>query len=150
VTRFLRLSPLLTTAAVLLSILAVVQGCEGVRSNTLAASGKVTLDGKPLESGQITFISLGDGGSRASAKIENGEFSIPPNFGVKAGEQLVQIEAYRKSNRPIQPSGLLTAEEAAKGAVEQYLPAKYNTQSQLKAQVQSGGDNFFEFQLNMH
>jgi hypothetical protein len=130
-------------------MLAAVHGCQEASNDTLAVAGKVAVDGKPLEDGRITFISLGEGGMRTSAEIENGEFSIQPKFGVKTGEQVVQIEAYRKSNRPIQPSGLLTAERAAKGAVEQYLPAKYNTQSQLKVQVLSGGDNFLEFKLDM-
>jgi hypothetical protein len=138
---------LLLKAAVLVSMLAAVHGCQEARSDALAVAGKVTVDGKPLEDGQIVFTSLGEGGTRTSARIENGEFSIPPKFGVKNGEQLVQIEAFRKSNRPVVPSGLLTAEKAAKGAVEQYLPAKYNTQSKLSVEVQPGSENFFEFKL---
>ncbi len=140
-------TPLPLRVAVLISMLATVHGCQEASSDTLAVAGKVTVEGKPLEDGQILFTSLGEGGKRASAKIQNGEFSIPPNFGVKNGKQLVQIEAYRKSNRPVVPSGLMTAEVAAEGAVEQYLPAQYNTRSKLSVEVQPGSENYFEFKL---
>ena len=92
-------------------------GCNSDGDDRIAVSGKVTVDGQPVKEGQITFYNPAEGGSLASAQITNGEYLFPSKFGLKAGKQVVRIEAYRKSNKRVQPSGLLTAEQAAEGAV---------------------------------
>ncbi len=135
-------------AAILACILIAVCGCNsGGKDGRFAVSGKVTVDGAPLADGRITFLNLAEGGSTASAKITSGEYTIPREFGAKVGEQVVQIEAYRKSSKRVQPPGYLSAEQVAEGTVEQYLPAKYNTQSELKVEISADGANEHNFDL---
>jgi hypothetical protein len=134
----------------LLSLSAVVcylfltAGCGG-DSRRQAIEGTVTLDGQPLETGQISFRPQpGSPGPTAGAPIAQGRFSIKPKGGTFAGGFRVEITASRPTGRkvPDRFTGSPVDE------ISQYLPAKYNTQSELTAQVKAEGPNRFEFTLD--
>ena len=75
------------TVACALLLLALV-GCSS--DGRMAVSGTVTLDGKPLESGAITFLPApGSEGHSAGGQITNGEFRLPADHGQKPGKYLV-------------------------------------------------------------
>jgi hypothetical protein len=60
----------------------------------VSVAGMVTLNGKPLDFGAITFRGAGDDGKwRASAwaMVRRGKFSIPAEVGPSAGKCKVQI-----------------------------------------------------------
>ena len=64
-------------AAIGLLILVSLPGC-GPKSDRLAISGKVTLNGAPLDLGSIRFSSNGGGKLFASgAMVKDGEYHIP-------------------------------------------------------------------------
>ena len=122
---------------------AFFSGC-GDRSGRQAIEGTVSLDGKPLEKGQISFRpQQGTASPSAGGNIAGGKFSIAPERGLLPGKFRVEITASRptgeKAVAPI-TGKMVTIEE-------QYLPAKYNEQSQLEASVGSGGPNRFEFAI---
>lgn len=80
------------------SFLAV--GCSGGKTGTV--SGKVTLDGKPVNNGVVTFT-LADGKNRGSAAIqENGTFTIEKvpqgagTFTVDTGEMRNALEMEKR------------------------------------------------------
>ena len=73
-----------------------------------------------------------------------GKFSIPAAGGTFAGKFRVEITASR-------PSGKKVADRFTGKLVdsyEQFIPRKYNTESQLTADVKAGAENRFEFAVN--
>ncbi|MEM7313333.1 MAG: hypothetical protein AAF497_09300 [Planctomycetota bacterium] len=131
-----------TGCALLTFILMLVCGCGGPTDGRVGISGNVTLDGNPLESGDISLTPLGPGPTTAG-RIENGEFKIPAEKGPKPGKYRVSIESF--------------VEEAAKNtggpdefqgtSARQILPDKYNSASTLEMDVKEGRNDPFTFNL---
>lgn len=121
----------------------LICGCGG-SSGRQSIEGTVTLDGKPLEKGQITFVPEADsGGPTAGAGIEDGKFAIPASRGAFIGKFRVKITASRLSSRKVLGiNGKLVDEYV------QFLPRKYNSESQLTADMKADAKNHFEFTLN--
>lgn len=115
-------------------------GCSGsTTAPTYPVTGTVTLDGKPLEKGEIYFLTPAKGEVDIVA-IKDGKFEGQ----AKAGARRVEIHAYK----------IVPAHEAASmpgytvpESRENYLPAQYNTESTLTAEVKADGENQFDFQL---
>ena len=119
---------------------ALFSGC-GDRSGRQAIEGTVSLDGKPLEKGQISFRpQQGTASPSAGGKITSGKFSIAPERGLLPGKFRVEITA----SRPTGEKAVAPITGKMVTIQQQYLPAKYNEQSQLEASVGSGGPNRFE------
>jgi hypothetical protein len=128
-------------SATLLGCLLLLVGCGDDRRQTL--EGTVTLDGQPLGAGAITFLpQAGTLGPTAGGNITAGRFSIAANQGTFVGDFRVEITARRKAERKGGDGGL----GEQKPYYEQYLPARYNRDSQLSAEVKEGV-NQFEFRL---
>jgi len=110
--------------------------------NRQAVSGKVLLDGQPLDRGTISFVPKGDKGTMSGATVLNGEFSIPAERGLPAGDYVVRISAADDLNEPVDAPG-----ESNKLAVER-IPAYYNSQSKLIQKVSADEPNVFMFDLS--
>lgn len=115
-----------------------------------AVSGEVTFEGKPLESGSITFVPTGpDQTSSAGGIIADGQYEIARNEGPTPGPYKVMI--FTTSGGVEAPA----EEEAAPGEfvpvskkkASMVLPVRYNHESELTAQVEDGGKNVFNFAL---
>jgi hypothetical protein len=137
---------MLAQATLLMAIPGVllICGCGG-HGERQSIEGTVTLDGKPLENGQITFVPQADTkGPTAGATIAGGKFLVSAAGGPFAGKFRVDITASRPSGKKIADrfTGKLTDE------CEQFIPARYNSQSQLTADVKAGVENRFEFTMN--
>jgi len=115
-------------------------GCSGGTDGpeTVNVSGKVTLNGEPLPSGEIIFRA--EDGSRSDAgSISNGSYSFDCTLGAKR----VEITSLQpKAGAATQP--LETGESG--GEVEQVIPEKYNGKSELTADV-SDSSTTFDFPL---
>jgi hypothetical protein len=97
-----------------------------------------------LEKGQITFVpQAGTAGPTAGAEIAAGKFAILASGGPFAGKFRVEITASRPGSQKVTDrfTGKLV------DAYEQFIPKKYNTESQLDADVKAGITNRFEFVL---
>ena len=117
-------------------------GCGDSRRTSI--EGTVTWDGQPLPSGSIVFLPLtGTESPTAGGDIVDGKFSIPAKKGTFEGKFRVEITAERPSGRkiPHPGSGELVEE------LEQYLPVRYNTASELEVEVEVGVPNRLEFPL---
>jgi len=104
-----------------------------VREGRVVAKGNVTLDKAPVDRGQISFVGtdLSDPDDRDQwheASISSGKFEveIPP------GHYLVRIQKYKYDG---------------KKTPEPLLPARYNDQTTLKAEISESGPNRISFQL---
>jgi hypothetical protein len=146
-----RLSPVRPFRApliVLLPCLALIGGCsDGKRG---AVSGRVTLDGQPIEEGRITFIPAeGNSGPTAGSVILNGNYRVPASGGAWVGKNRVEIRGVRKSGNqtatasayPRGTGGTEKVEERAEA-----VPEIYNTRSQLVEDIRAGS-NQIDFEL---
>ena len=107
-------------------------------------SGKVTLDGQPLEKGMITFIPTRGTEPVASGVIEGGAYAVARADGPVPGPHRVTIWAKKPTGKklrdPDNPDQMI--EE-----VRDVIPPRYNLNSELTAEVKAGGNNTFDFDL---
>jgi hypothetical protein len=93
-------------------------------------SGNVSYDGQPVSNGQITFYPADTTrGPVSTAMIKDGKYVADSKGGVPVGRHQVKIEGYRKPQTV--PPGM-SAEDLGR---EQYLPAKYNANSELTTEI---------------
>jgi len=127
---------LLYGAAVCLG--ALFAGCGPSGPTTYKVSGEVTFDGKPVGEGQIVFRAAEGSASSWAGEIKDGRYA----FDATAGKKRVEITATRQ---------VQTAQDSPSGqgafTFESYIPPKYNSQSELTAEVTPEGPNEFNFPL---
>jgi len=147
------------TALRLLILLVLLTGCNSEAGPDLVrVSGKVTLDGRPLESGIITFLpdnSRQTSGPRASGIIDkDGRYTVasPGNReGVIAGHHLVVIHCNEVSPSPDPESEYQKLKAQGINPDECLVPAQYQNEktSGLTAEVRQNTSEFnFELQTN--
>ena len=126
-----------------IGLVALLVGCG--REPRVPLDGTVTLNGRPLEKGYIHFSPLaGTDGPSAGANIVDGKFTVPGHGGPFAGKFRVEITAADLTGRKVpNRSGTAMVDEYV-----QALPARYNTESQLQADITAHGPNRFDFALS--
>jgi hypothetical protein len=127
-------------------------GCGS--SNRGAVKGKVTVNGEPLQEGQLAFVPLDPSlGPSAGAGIINGEYKIDAAKGPLAGQYKVQINAFRKTGQKTWDGmGDEQAPASKKNFVEEveaFIPPKYNTASELRATIKAGEVNVYDFDMKI-
>jgi hypothetical protein len=124
-------------------LLLIANGCSDNPRN--AVSGTVTYGGQPLADGYIKFIpESGTPGPAAGEMIREGVFEIPHEKSVFSGTFRVEIVASRPSKKK-----MLDQETGEMAALrEQYIPYKYNRDSELIVNVEPGSLNEFDFALD--
>lgn len=137
------LSRLLPLAACL-GGLSSLAGCGDEGPERVAVAGKVSLDGKPLPTGKVTFVPI-DGPTAAVAEVRDGVFRAEGADGPAAGRYRVEIVA-------VEPTGKKIPNPDAPGATldeeRDLVPERYNARTELLAEVKPGADNSFEFALS--
>jgi hypothetical protein len=107
-------------------------------------SGKVMIDGKPLDEGEIYFAPTAGAGPTAGGKIENGDYALPSDQGPASGPHQVLITS-------TQPTGRKLVDEDDTNVkideIVETIPGRYNDRSELKVDVKAGGNNAFDFDL---
>jgi hypothetical protein len=119
-------------------------GCD--KQPRTSVSGKVTFDGQPLPAGQIVFEPAG-AGRLGIAQISDGAYTMPAANGPTAGKYVVRITATRPTGRKAQ-AGYGNDRKNLVDQFEQFLPAKYNDQSQLTTEVADAGAIVRDFTLS--
>lgn len=117
---------------ILCVVLAACSACGRSGPKMVPVSGTVTFVGKPVEKGEILFQPGEPGIAPDGGAIENGAFA----FKAKVGKRTVQIRASRAIK--MTDMGPL---------MEQFIPAKYNANSDLVQEVKESGSNRFTFDL---
>jgi len=108
-------------------------GCH--KRETYAVSGRVTFDGEAVSNGEIQLLPADQDGAPAAGRIEKGEFRLQ----AKPGPKRVTIRAARKIEQNV-PGSL--------GApFQDYIPAQFNSESTLTADVKPSDDNHLNFEL---
>lgn len=116
-------------------------GCGGPQRGEMG--GEVTLDGQPIQGGEIRF--LPDLGVPAYAEIIEGRYSIPAAKGPGLGVARVEVRWVRKTGKQVQamapaPPGTMIDENA------ECIPDRFNRSSELRADVRPG-KNVYNFEL---
>ena len=114
----------------LLSFLLIAVGCGGAPEGPPRASvsGKITLDGQPVEGGTIYFVP--EKGPMASATIAGGSYSISAGErGPVLGKSTVKVEWYRDSGKKDSGGAAIS---------EQAIPVKYLGMTALSVEILAG------------
>lgn len=134
-------------AIVFVSLLVGLAGGCGNKSGPERAvvSGKVTLDGVPVESGAISFAPTGETqGLTAGGTITGGEYKLDAERGPIIGTHKVRINAGKKTGRQVQAA--MSAPGTMTDEVVEAVPARFNSQTTLTREVKSG-ENKLDFEL---
>jgi hypothetical protein len=114
-------------------------GCNRGGTDRCAVTGAVTLKGQPVNGGNIQFAPMSVKQVSASgAVILDGRYTIPRQSGLAAGKYRVRIYWPEKAGIEQGPNVPLPKER---------VPAKYNADSELTAEVRERADNTFDFAL---
>jgi len=150
--RVMRSFPLFPTGRYVCLLVAglAISGCGGGDNLPRERiAGTVTLDGTPLADGNISFMPVDPAttSTDVGAIIARGAFDVPRDKGPVPGKYRVSISSTEE-----------TAAKAGKQApqpgdgdaplIRERIPAKYNSQTTLTAEVTKGGKNAFEFLLS--
>jgi hypothetical protein len=103
-------------------------------STLIPIGGSVTLDGTPLPDGDILFTPANFQFGSEAAKIKDGAYQVA----LRPGQSKVQIRASRPVPGKKGPMG--------EQLIEDYIPPKYNDQSNLSIDV-SSSQRKHDFQL---
>lgn len=113
------------------SLLAVSMGCSD-EITLRRITGIVTLDGKPLDNGQVVITPVDQKSSAAAAEITDGQFSCP----VMPGEKKVSIQSF---------SGGIN--EMGFPVGKQVIPKRFNDESTLTISVENTTGQKFDFDI---
>lgn len=144
--------PTLRCLAVATFLCLIVTGCSGGRPPLAKVKGIVTLDGKPLPYGTVTFEAAGL--RPATAKIVNGEFTEVTTYdagdGAPVGTHRVAVTANAEPGSAVvaNPGDTKGAPAAGYMSGKSLIPAAYNdpATSKLTAEIKAG-ENVVEFKL---
>jgi hypothetical protein len=119
-------------------------GCGDKRAG-IPLSGSVTFDGVPVETGQIVFEPQG-AGAMTLTQISNGTYQLPTERSAQPGKYLIRITADRATGR-IRQADPRSQEDQATEVLEQFIPVKYNTRSELFLELTDQSPDKHDFAL---
>lgn len=123
----------------------LIYGCNSSDGRRLV-QGSVTFNGEPLAQGQIVFEPRGTG-RMSVAQIDAGRYRLPDGFGLTEGQYVVRITSDRPTGRKIQPAAY-SEDQTPTEIYEQFLPNKYNRDSELLIELTNDSETTFDFDLS--
>jgi len=113
----------------LVAVAAAITGCGGGAADTIRVSGSAEYEGQPITSGDIRFIPESrNTGSVVGGQIVDGSYSLDGKQSLRHGSYRVELKAYRNADGS---PGAVNRKDPEANYV-QYLPAKYNTNTELR------------------
>jgi hypothetical protein len=101
-------------------------GCGG--SGRVSVSGRVTVDGKPVPEGSITFIpEKGNPGPTAGGAIRDGSYKIDARKGPMTGKHRMEVHAVARTGRSIPDPRSPGKADVKVDETKDIVPAKYLT-----------------------
>jgi len=136
----------LLVGATLIALIAALTGCGNADLGSV--SGKVSLDGQPLPGAQVSFMPSKGGGPSFGETDGEGNYTLTHTSGSSGavlGSHTVSIVVeeegeYDDSGSDEQGRLRITKDKPGK------VPARYNEQTELTADVKAG-ENTFDFSL---
>jgi hypothetical protein len=129
----------------LLISMALWLGCGGDSSGRYAITGTVTLDGAPLDKGNISFQPTEGAKTTSGAIVNAGSFSIPKDKGLLPGKYRVEVYAAA-------PGGGGAADADAPPGEgppppKELVPPDWNEESKQTIEVKKEGPFKFSFEI---
>jgi len=122
-------------ASIGIAIIGMSFGCgDSTKPSSIEVKGTVTVDGKPIPDGEISFLVAGQ--SPTLFPIKDGAYSGK----ALSGSNKIEIRAF-KDGPP------MTTDPEKKPTRINYLGDNYGMNSKLTADVKSGASNDFKFEL---
>lgn len=120
------------------------EGCGGYDSQgRLPVTGRVTLNGIPLERGSIRFEPQdGQQSIVSGAMIVEGQYTIPGETGLPPGKYLVRIHASDSGRRHSSSSADAPGPDAFRVSSTELIPPEFNTKSEQIVEVRTGRNDF--------
>jgi hypothetical protein len=115
--------------------LLLTAGCATSKKQA-AVKGTVTLESRPLADGEISFVVEGRG--PIIMQIQNGAYSGE----VPVGANRVEIRAFK-------PGPPLSTDPKGAPTKVNYIPARFNDRTTLKAEVTADGPDDFPFSVDL-
>lgn len=113
-------------------------GGPGGEPRRAAIQGFVTFDGAPLDEGVVVLMPAeGTKGPTAGSAVAKGGFSIAAAGGPAVGRYRVEVRALRKTGRRVK-AVVAVGGQKEREEFEQFIPAKYNTASELEVEIKPG------------
>lgn len=109
----------------------------GCGSSLVSVSGQVSYDRQLIEQGEIRFVPAEPRQRGHGAAIAAGEYSLE----LPAGNYQVQVTA----SRPVKAT---KSDPSSVGMREDFIPAKYNTQTTLKTTISADQNEDLNFELS--
>lgn len=141
-----KILPILCLCVVLLP------GCNRQKSppGLCAVSGKITLEGVPLEMGTIALVptekNAAKSGEGRQTPIKNGTYAFNETQALKPGSYTVRITSFKEFDR--RTKGEVTPQtEDQYIARTQLVPAQYNTKSEITVELTEKGPNVFNYDI---
>ena len=131
------------------SSLLMLAGCGEARPfESAIVHGSVSYNGRPIDNGEIRFYpSNGTKGPVSGGPIKNGKYEAKAKGGVPVGSHVVRIQAFQQG----EANSAELPEEVAEDfgpSLEQFLPLKFNTDSELVAEIAPGSERqMVDFEL---
>ena len=126
----------------------VVVGCGAAEDGPPRESiaGKVTLDGKPVKKGFITFLPVGGNPEHiVSGLILDGEYSLTRAAGPTRGLHRVDITSREATGKVIKDRN---DPENPTVVTRELIPPEFNVSSRLTAEVKADTDNRRDYELS--
>jgi hypothetical protein len=121
-------------------------GCNSGGSGGPATpiEGTVTLDGKPLEMGMVSFEAADGKGGFYQGPIQGGQYMVIVPANAIKGEMIVRVQGTIRTGRrvPIGAGGAMVEEIIT-------LPPKYNTKSELRFKPKPAEPNTHKIELTL-
>lgn len=114
-------------------------------------TGIVTLDGKPLAEGVVYFVPInGTVGPKSFATIAQGEFAAAGEYAPIVGNHRIEIQSNDDGGIAFDDEEAMVqwVEKGHKPLKRVVVPAIYNKQSVLTADVAADGPNEYKFELS--
>lgn len=124
-----------SAALCFLAACAALAGCgrkDYTGDQRIPLSGKVTVDGAPMQYGVISFLPQDEKGRVSGGPIRDGAYSVPEEMGANAGKYRVEIHWNKPTGKqvpnPFDKEELI--DELTEG-----LPDRFHKDSELTAEV---------------
>ena len=135
-----------TIEILILSVLgSCLVGCDGATGRE-SVSGHVTLDGKPVDGGAISFVPLtGIEGPTVGANIVDGSYRIPKAQGPVVGRYRVEIRWPRPTKKKV-PVMAGIPDSDMRNQLAEAVPDKFHSESVLEVEIKKSR-NECDFEL---